>query len=62
MPTTAFSTITTNNNLTATFSSANTGFQAGKQCIEYTSKLKPIPILQQQGLAGEMQAFKQEFD
>lgn len=61
MPTTAFSTITTNNNLTAACNSANTGFQAGKQCIEYAGKLEHVLILQQQGLAGEMQAFEQEF-
>lgn len=42
--------------------SANTALQAGKQRIEYTSKLKPIPILQQQDLAGDIQAFEQAFD
>ncbi|PIT48726.1 hypothetical protein BHC46_03185 [Snodgrassella alvi] len=54
-------TITTNNNLTAACNSANTALQAGKQCIEYTSKLKHILILQQPDLAGEKQAFEQEF-
>jgi hypothetical protein len=44
--TTSILTITTNNNLTAAFNSVNTGFQAGKQCIEYTGKLKHTLILQ----------------